>query len=227
MNIRKILSTVDHTLLSQTATWAEIKEICDDGIKYGTASVCIPPSFVKQAKEYVGDQLKICTVIGFPNGYMTTAAKFFEAEDAVKNGADEIDMVINLGWLKSKNYDALLKEIQAVKIACGNKVLKVIIETCLLTESEKIQMCQIVSASGADFIKTSTGFSAGGATKEDIALFKKHVDPHVKIKAAGGISSLEDAQEFLNLGAERLGTSRIVKIVKTEGNYETISDTSY
>ena len=227
MNIQKILSTVDHTLLSQTATWAEIKEICDDGIKYGTASVCIPPSFVKRAKEYVGDQLKICTVIGFPNGYMTTAAKFFEAEDAVKNGADEIDMVINLGWLKSKNYDALLKEIQAVKIACGNKVLKVIIETCLLTESEKIQMCQIVSASGADFIKTSTGFSAGGATKEDIALFKKHVDPHVKIKAAGGISSLEDAQEFLNLGAERLGTSRIVKIVKTEGNYETISDTSY
>ena len=227
MNIQKILSTVDHTLLSQTATWAEIKEICDDGIKYGTASVCIPPSFVKQAKEYVGKNLKICTVIGFPNGYMTTAAKFFEAEDAVKNGADEIDMVINLGWLKSKNYDALLKEIQAVKIACGNKVLKVIIETCLLTESEKIQMCQIVSASGADFIKTSTGFSAGGATKEDIALFKKHVAPHVKIKAAGGISSLEDAQEFLNLGAERLGTSRIVKIVKTEGNYETISDTSY
>ena len=227
MNIQKILSTVDHTLLSQTATWAEIKEICDDGIKYGTASVCIPPSFVKQAKEYVGKNLKICTVIGFPNGYMTTAAKFFEAEDAVKNGADEIDMVINLGWLKSKNYDALLKEIQAVKIACSDKVLKVIIETCLLTESEKIQMCQIVSASGADFIKTSTGFSAGGATKEDIALFKKHVAPHVKIKAAGGISSLEDAQEFLNLGAERLGTSRIVKIVKTEGNYETISDTSY
>ncbi len=229
MEIKEILTKVDHTLLAQDASWQDIKTICDDGIKYGTASVCIPPCYVKQAKEYVGDRLKICTVIGFPNGYMTTSAKFFEAQDAVKNGADEIDMVINIGWLKSRNYDALLKEIQAVKIACGDKLLKVIIETCLLTECEKIQMCQIVSASGADYIKTSTGFSKGGATKEDIALFAKHVEPHVKIKAAGGISSLEDAREFIELGASRLGTSKIVKLVKegNETNNETVSDTAY
>lgn len=229
MDIHDILSMVDHTLLSQTATWKEIKRVCDDGIEYKTASVCIPPSFVKQAKEYVGNQLKICTVVGFPNGYATTATKFFETEDAVRNGADEIDMVINIGWLKDKNYDALLKEIQAVKVACGGKVLKVIIETCLLTECEKVQMCQIISASGADYIKTSTGFSMGGATKEDIILFKKFVAPHVKIKAAGGISSLEDAEELIRLGASRLGTSRIVKIVKAqkEDNNETVSDTAY
>ncbi len=226
MDIQDILSKVDHTLLSCDATWNEIKAICDDGIKYKTASVCIPPSFVKQAKEYVGDRLKICTVIGFPNGYMTTSAKFYEAQDAVENGADEIDMVINIGWLKEKRYDAVLKEIQAVRIACADKILKVIIETCLLTECEKIQMCQIVSASGADFIKTSTGFSSGGATKEDVALFARHVEPHVQIKAAGGIASVADAEDFIALGATRLGTSRIVKIVKAESD-PTRSETTY
>ena len=226
MDIQDILSKVDHTLLSCDATWNEIKAICDDGITYKTASVCIPPSFVKQAKEYVGDRLKICTVIGFPKGYMTTAAKFYEAQDAVENGADEIDMVINIGWLKEKRYDAVLKEIQAVRIACADKILKVIIETCLLTECEKIQMCQIVSASGADFIKTSTGFSSGGATKEDIALFARHVEPHVQIKAAGGIASVADAEDFIALGATRLGTSRIVKIVKAESD-PTRSETTY
>ncbi len=214
MDINKILSCVDHTLLSQTATWEEIKEICDDGIKYSTASVCIPPSFVKRAKEYVGDSLKICTVIGFPNGYNTTAVKCAETADSVKNGADEIDMVINIGALKNKQYDFLLEEIKAVKRSAGDKILKVIIETCLLSEDEKIKMCEIVSESGADFIKTSTGFSSGGATAEDIALFAKHKAPHLKIKAAGGISSLADAELFLSLGAERLGTSRIVKIIK-------------
>lgn len=222
MDIEKILSSVDHTLLAVDATWSQIKEICDDGIKYGTASVCIPPSYVKQAKEYVGDRLRICTVIGFPNGYNTTAVKFYETQDAVKNGADEIDMVINIGWLKDKNYDAILKEIQALKIACGDKVLKVIIETCKLTREEKVKMCQIVSAAGADFIKTSTGFAGGGATKEDIEIFSEFVSNGVAIKAAGGISSLEDAEEFIELGAKRLGTSRIVKIIKegkSEGGY--------
>lgn len=216
MDIKEILSKVDHTLLSQTATWDEIKAICDDGIRYSVASVCIPASYVKAAKEYVGDALAVCTVIGFPNGYSTTAVKCFETADAVKNGADEIDMVINIGWMKDKKYDELLSEIKAVKSACSGKLLKVIIETCLLTDEEKIKMCEIVSASGADYIKTSTGFSSGGATKEDVALFAAHVEPHLKIKAAGGISSIKDAEDFLALGASRLGTSRIVKIVKSE-----------
>ena len=214
MDLKDILSKCDHTLLSPAATWDEIKQICDDGINYGTASVCIPASFVKKAKEYVGDKLPICTVIGFPNGYDTTAAKCFEANDAVANGADEIDMVINIGALKDKDYSFVLEEIKAVKAHCGGKLLKVIIETCLLTTEEKIKMCEIVSESGADYIKTSTGFSTGGATFEDIELFAANVAPHVKIKAAGGISSLEDAEKFIGLGASRLGTSRIVRIAK-------------
>ena len=216
MDINEILSRVDHTLLSQGATWDEIKAVCDDGMKYKTASVCIPASYVKAAKEYVGDGLKICTVIGFPNGYSTTETKRFETDDAIKNGADEIDMVINIGWLKDKRYDDILNEIKAIKSVCGARVLKVIIETCLLTDDEKKKMCEIVSASGADYIKTSTGFSTGGATKEDIALFAANVSKSVKIKAAGGISSIADAQDFINLGADRLGTSRIVKAVKNE-----------
>ena len=214
MELNEILSTVDHTLLSQGATWEEIQAVCDDGMKYRAASVCIPASYVRQAKEYVGDKLAVCTVIGFPNGYSTTAAKCFETEDAVRNGADEIDMVINIGWAKDKKWDALLEEIRAVKAACGGRVLKVIIETCLLTDEEKVKLCEIVSNSGADFIKTSTGFAGGGATREDVALFAKHVAPHVKIKAAGGISSLQDAEDFIRLGASRLGTSRIVKAVQ-------------
>ena len=214
MDIQKILSACDHTLLAQNATWEQIRAICDDGMKYGTASVCIPASYVKQAKEYVGDRLAICTVIGFPNGYSTTAAKCFETIDAVANGADEIDMVINIGWLKDRRHNDILEEIRAVKLACQGKLLKVIIETCLLTDEEKIQMCQIVNLSGADYIKTSTGFSTAGATFHDVELFAEHVAPQVKIKAAGGISSMEDAEKFLQLGASRLGTSRIVKIVK-------------
>lgn len=216
MEINKILNKVDHTLLKQESTWEQIRAICDDGMKYHTASVCIPPSFVKEAKEYVGDNLKICTVIGFPNGYNTTAVKCFETEDAVKNGADEIDMVINIGWVKDKKWDELLAEIKAIKKFCQGKLLKVIIETCLLTDEEKIKMCEIVSASGAEYIKTSTGFSTSGATREDVALFAEHVEPGVLIKAAGGISSIKDAEDFIALGAERLGTSRIVKIVKEE-----------
>ena len=216
MDVKDILKKVDHTVLGQAATWEDIKALCDDGIKYGCASVCIAPSFVKKAKEYVGDNLKICTVIGFPNGYNTAEVKAFEASDAVKNGADEIDMVINIGMLKSKRYDEILDEINKVKTACDGKLLKVIIETCLLTEEEKIKMCEIVSESKADYIKTSTGFSTGGATREDIALFAKHVKQGTLIKAAGGISSLEDAEAMLTLGASRLGTSRIVKIVKNE-----------
>lgn len=211
-----MMNKVDHTLLAQEATWHEIQEICDDGIKYGTASVCIPPSYVKEAKEYVGDQMKICTVIGFPNGYMTTNTKAFETKDALENGADEIDMVINIGWLKDKRYDDILNEIKTLKNLCGDHILKVIIETCLLTEDEKIKMCEIVTEAGADYIKTSTGFSTEGATFEDIALFKKHVGKQVKIKAAGGISSFADAEKFISLGADRLGTSRLVKIKKTE-----------
>ncbi len=214
MDTKKILSMVDHTLLLQTSTWEEIRALCDDAIHYGTASVCIPPCFVQQAKEYVGNQMKICTVIGFPNGNHTTATKVFETIDAVNNGADEIDMVINVGMLKAKNYDYVLNEIREIKDACGDKILKVIIETCLLTDEEKIRMCEIVTESGADFIKTSTGFSTGGATFDDIALFAEHVGEKVKIKAAGGISSMEDAEKFIALGASRLGTSRIVKIVK-------------
>lgn len=215
MDIKDILSKVDHTLLNPKATWEEIKNICDDGMKYCTASVCIPPSFVKRAKEYVGENLKICTVIGFPNGYNTTDVKIFETENALKNGADEIDMVINLGDLMDKKYDDVLSEITKIKAVCGTKVLKVIIETCLLNEEQKIKMCEIVTKSGADFIKTSTGFSTGGATFEDIELFAKYVGKNVKIKAAGGISSIADAEKFISLGADRLGTSRIVKIVKS------------
>ena len=218
MELSQILAKCDHTLLAQTATWEEIKAICDDGIKYQTASVCIPASFVKQAKEYVGDKLAICTVIGFPNGYSTSMVKFFEAGDAIKNGADEIDMVINIGDLKDKRYDDILAEINAIKAACNGKILKVIIETCLLTEEEKIKMCEIVSASDADYIKTSTGFSTAGATKADVELFAKHMTNGKKIKAAGGIASLQDAEDFINLGADRLGTSRIVKIAKAESN---------
>ena len=212
--LQDILSRVDHTLLSQTATWAEIRTICDDGVKYGCASVCIPASYVRRAAEYVDGKIAVCTVIGFPNGYDTTAAKCFEAADAVKNGASEIDMVINIGWVKDKKFAQIEEEIRTLKKACGTKILKVIIETCLLTEEEKIQLCEIVTVSGADYIKTSTGFSTAGATPEDIALFAKHVGKNVKIKAAGGISSFEDAEEFVRLGADRLGTSRLVKIRK-------------
>ena len=214
MELSEILSKCDHTLLTQTATWEQIKAICDDGMKYHTASVCIPASHVRQAKEYVGNRLAVCTVIGFPNGYDTTAVKCFMAVDAVSSGADEIDMVANIGWIKEEKYDELCAEIAAVKAACGDKILKVIIETCLLTDDEKIAMCKIVTAAGADYIKTSTGFSTGGATFADVELFAKHVGKNVKIKAAGGISSLEDAEKFLALGADRLGTSRIVKIAK-------------
>ena len=214
MDVKEILAKCDHTLLSQTATWAEIRAICDDGMKYGCASVCIPASYVKQAAEYVEGKLAICTVIGFPNGYATTASKCFMASDAVDNGAEEVDMVINLGWVKDQKWDALLEEIKAIKAACKGKLLKVIIETCYLTDEEKIKMCEIVSASGAEYIKTSTGFGTGGATREDVALFAKHVAPHVKIKAAGGIANIQDAKDFIALGASRLGTSRIVKAVK-------------
>lgn len=214
MELKEILSRCDHTLLTQTATWPEIRAICDDGIHYQTASVCIPAVFVKAAKDYVGDRLAICTVIGFPNGYDTTAAKCFMAEDAVRNGADEVDMVIQIGWAKEGKWDDITREISAVKEVCHGKILKVIIETCLLTDAEKVALCKCVSDSGADFIKTSTGFAGGGATFEDVALFKKHVAPHVKIKAAGGIASLEDAEKFIALGADRLGTSRIVKLAK-------------
>ena len=214
MELNEILSKVDHTLLAQTATWQEIRAICDDGMKYHAASVCIPASYVKQAAEYVDGKLTICTVIGFPNGYSTTASKCFEATDAVHNGAEEVDMVINIGWVKDQRWDDLLEEIKAVKQHCEGRLLKVIIETCLLTDEEKIKMCEIVSDSGADYIKTSTGFSTAGATFHDVELFAKHVKPGVKIKAAGGISSLEDAEKFIELGASRLGTSRVVKIVK-------------
>ena len=213
-DIQNILSIVDHTLLGQAATWEEIRAICDDGMKYGCASVCIPASYVKQAAEYVEGKLPICTVIGFPNGYATTASKCFMAADAVKNGAEEVDMVINIGWVKDRKYDEVLSEIRAIKEACNGKLLKVIIETCLLTDEEKIEMCRVVSDSGAEYIKTSTGFGGGGATREDVALFKAHVAPHVKIKAAGGISTVQDAEDFVALGADRLGTSRIVKAVK-------------
>ena len=218
MDIRNILAHCDHTLLAQTATWEDIRAICDEGMKYGTASVCIPPCYVKAAKDYVGDKLAICTVIGFPNGYETTAVKVYETEDAVKNGADEIDMVINIGALKAGEDAAVLDEIKAVKAACHGKLLKVIIETCLLTDDEKIRMCKIVTESGAEYIKTSTGFSTAGATRDDIRLFAAHIGPGVKMKAAGGISSLEDAQDFLDLGASRLGTSRVVKAVKAAEN---------
>lgn len=214
MNKQEILSKVDHTLLKQTATWEQIRVICDEGAEYQTASVCIPPCFVKQAKEYVQGKVAICTVIGFPNGNMTTAAKVFETEDAVRNGADEIDMVINIGDVKAGDYDKVLAEIQAIKEACGGKLLKVIIETCLLTEEEKIKMCEVVTQSGADYIKTSTGFSTGGATFADVELMRKHVGEEVKVKAAGGISSVADAEKFIALGAERLGTSRLIPLLR-------------
>ena len=216
MDVKEILKHVDHTLLQQTATWEEIRQICDDAIRYQTASVCIPPSYVKQASDYVQGRIPVCTVIGFPNGYMTTSTKEFETKDAIANGASEIDMVINLGWLKNRKYELLEEEIRTLKAACGEKILKVIIETCLLTEEEKIKMCEIVTRAGADYIKTSTGFSKAGATFGDIELFARHVGSNVKIKAEGGISSLEDAEKFLALGADRLGTSRIVKIVKSK-----------
>ena len=222
MNIETILSKCDHTLLAQSATWDDIRAVCDDGIRFGTASVCIPAAYVKEAKAYVGDRLAICTVIGFPNGYATTAAKCFMASDAVAGGADEVDMVINIGWAKEGKWEEITAEIAAIKAACKGKLLKVIIETCLLTDEEKIALCKCVSDSGADYIKTSTGFSKAGATFADVELFAKHVAPHVKIKAAGGISSLEDAEKFIALGASRLGTSRIVKIAKgleNDGSY--------
>lgn len=216
MSEEEILEHVDHTLLLQTATWEEIRQICDDAMQYQTASVCIPPSYVKQASEYVQGSVPVCTVIGFPNGYMTTKAKEFETRDAIANGASEIDMVINVGWLKDKKYDLITEEIRILKAVCGDKILKVIIETCLLEEEEKIKMCEIVTEAGADYIKTSTGFSSGGATFEDVELFARHVGPQVKIKAAGGITSMEDARRFLELGADRLGTSRIIKLLKKE-----------
>ena len=218
MNIKRILAACDHTLLSQDATESDIFALCDDAIKYGTASVCIPPCYVKAAKNYAGEKMKICTVIGFPLGYQKAEIKAYEAENAVLDGADEIDMVINVGYLKAKKYDEILREIKAVRKACENKILKVIIETCLLSDDEKKLMCNIVGEAGADFIKTSTGFSHGGATPEDIKIFAENVPKGLKIKAAGGIKTLEDAELFLNLGAERLGTSRIIKIVKSEEN---------
>ena len=216
MDMKEILKHVDHTLLLQGATWEEIKQICDDAMKYETASVCIAPGYVKQAAEYMGDKMAVCTVIGFPNGYMTTKAKEFETKDALENGASEIDMVINIGWLKDKKYDLIENEIRTLKAVCKDKILKVIIETCFLTDEEKIKMCEIVTNAGADYIKTSTGFGGAGATFDDIKLFSEHIGPNVKMKAAGGISSMEDAQKFLELGADRLGTSRIIKIVKNE-----------
>ena len=214
MDTEKILAHCDHTLLKQESTWEQIREVCDDGLKYRCASVCIPSSYVRRAAEHVGNALKICTVIGFPNGYSTTAVKVFETEDAIRNGADEIDMVINIGWVKDRRWEDLLTEIKAVKASCQGRILKVIVEACLLTEEEKIKMCEIVTASGAEYIKTSTGFSTGGATREDVALFARHIGSGVKIKAAGGISTFQDAEDFLALGADRLGTSRIVKLVK-------------
>lgn len=217
MRVEEILRHVDHTLLSQTATWEEIRKLCDEAIEYQTASVCIPPSYVQQAKEYVGSRMAVCTVIGFPNGYHTTAVKAAETADAVKNGADEVDMVINLGWVKDGLYDLAEEEIRAVKKAAGGRILKVIIETCFLTEEEKIKLCGTVTRAGADYIKTSTGFGGAGATFDDIRLFAEHVGSGVKIKAAGGISTLEDAERFLELGADRLGTSRIVKLAKQAG----------
>lgn len=216
MENKEILCHVDHTLLTQTATWEEIRQICEDGVKYQVASVCIPPSYVKQASEYLKGRLPVCTVIGFPNGYMTTEGKEWETKDALANGALEIDMVVNLGWIKDGRYDLVEEEIRRLKEICGEKVLKVIIETCLLTEEEKIRMCHVVTRAGADYIKTSTGFSKGGATFEDIRLFSEHIGPGVKMKAAGGISSLEDAEKFLALGADRLGTSRIIKLIRQE-----------
>ena len=218
MEKREILKRLDHTLLKQTATWEQVQALCEEGMEYEVASVCIPPCYVKKAKDYVKERLKICTVIGFPNGNMTTAAKVFETEDAVKNGADEIDMVINLGMVKEQNYEGVLAEIQEIKQACHGKLLKVIIETCLLTEEEKMKLCQVVSKSGADYIKTSTGFSTGGATFGDVELMRKHVEKGIKVKAAGGIASVEDAEKFIALGADRLGTSRLISLLEKKVN---------
>ncbi|MBM6926591.1 deoxyribose-phosphate aldolase [Pseudoflavonifractor phocaeensis] len=214
MDVKEILAHCDHTLLKQESTWEQIKAVCDEGLKYGCASVCIPPAYVKQAADYVGNDLKICTVIGFPNGYSTTEVKVFETEDAIRSGADEIDMVINIGWAKDGRWDELLEEIKSVKASCKGRILKVIVEACLLTQEEKVELCHIVTEAGADFIKTSTGFSTGGATREDVALFKSNVGPDVRVKAAGGIRTLQDAEDFIRLGADRLGTSAIVKLVK-------------
>lgn len=211
-----MFSRVDHTLLTQTATWEEIKQICDDAIDYKVASVCIPPSYVKRVKEYVEDRMAVCTVIGFPNGYQTTETKVFEAKDAIANGADEIDMVINIGAVKDRECNKIIDEIKQLKEVCGDRILKVIIETCLLTDDEKIRMCEVVTEAGADFIKTSTGFSKAGATFDDVALFAKHVGEGVRIKAAGGIASFDDAKKFIELGADRLGTSRIIKLAKNQ-----------
>lgn len=216
MDYKEMLKHVDHTLLLQTATWDEIRKICDDAVEYNTASVCIPPCYVKEAADYLAGRIPVCTVVGFPNGNMTTAAKAFETKDAIENGAAEIDMVINIGWLKDGRYELVENEIRTLKEICGDKILKVIIETCLLTDEEKIKMCELVTKAGADYIKTSTGFSKAGATFADIELFAKHIGPKVKMKAAGGISSLEDAEKFLALGADRLGTSRIVKLIRNE-----------
>ena len=216
MDIKKIAASVDHTLLAQGATWEEIRQLCQEAVEYQTASVCIPPCYVKQAAEYLKGRVPVCTVIGFPNGYQTTAVKGYETRDAIENGADEIDMVINIGWVKDGRFDCIEEEIRTLKKACGAKILKVIIETCLLTEEEKIRMCEVVTRAGADYIKTSTGFSKAGATFDDIRLFSEHIGPNVKMKAAGGISSLDDAEKFLALGADRLGTSRIIKLVKQE-----------
>ena len=216
MDVTNILAHCDHTLLKPESTWEQIKAICDEGLRYNCASVCIPAAYVKRAADYVGGDLKICTVIGFPNGYSTTEVKVFETEDAIRNGADEIDMVINIGWVKDKRWDDVLSEIKAIKESCRGRILKVIVEACLLTQEEKIKLCELVSNSGADYIKTSTGFSTGGATREDVALFAAHIGPGVKIKAAGGIATLQDAQDFLDLGADRLGTSRIVKLARGE-----------
>lgn len=216
MEIKEILKHVDHTLLLQPSTWEEIKQICDDAMKYGTASVCIPPCYVKEAAEYMNGKMAVCTVIGFPNGNTTTATKEFETKDAIANGADEIDMVINIGWVKDKKFDCVEEEIRTLKAACGDKILKVIIETCLLTDEEKREMCRVVTRAGADYIKTSTGFSKAGATFADIELFAANIGPNVKMKAAGGISSMADAEKFLELGADRLGTSRIIKLVKNQ-----------
>lgn len=217
MDERRILAAVDHTLLCTTATWEEIRRLCEDGVAYGCASVCIPPSYVRQACEYLGDRLPVCTVIGFPNGYTTTAVKVFETRDAIDHGASEIDMVVNLGWVKDARWQDILEEIQAVKAECGDKVLKVIVETCQLTQEEKVKLCELVTESGADFIKTSTGFAGGGATPEDVALLRAQVGDQVQVKAAGGIATLEDGERFLALGASRLGTSRIVALVQDQG----------
>ena len=226
MELKEILSRCDHTLLKQTAVWEDIRQLCDEGLEFGTASVCIPPCFVAEANRYLGDRLPVCTVIGFPNGYSSSAVKFIEAAEAASDGADELDMVANIGWIKAGAWEKVREEIDEVRRICGKRILKVIIETCLLTDEEKIEMCRVVSDSGADYIKTSTGFAGGGATREDVALLKAHIAPHLKIKAAGGIATLEDAEAFLALGADRLGTSRLVKLARQMQEEENHGDAS-